>query len=183
MSTSTALTSTRRAALRLLLAAALAALTVLGPAGPAFAVTTAEKLAVLSSFTQTSGTSYNTWNAARQNQGAWSAYAFDWSTDYCSASPDNPLGFDFKLSCWRHDFGYRNHKAMGIFAANKSRVDSAFYEDLKRKCATYAAVVRPACYSLAWTYYQAVSVFGSLAAVTEQDLAEAAEIKAAALAE
>ncbi|MBW6433453.1 phospholipase [Actinoplanes hulinensis] len=182
MSTSTVLTSARRVVLRLLLAAALAALTILGPAGPAFAVTTAEKLAVLSSFTQTNVTSYNSWNAARQNQGAWSAYAFDWGTDYCSASPDNPLGFNFKLACWRHDFGYRNHKAMGIFDAGKSRLDSMFYADLKRKCATYAAAVRPACYSLAWTYYQAVSIFGSLAAVTEQDLEAAAELKATATA-
>ncbi|GGN11165.1 hypothetical protein FHR83_003408 [Actinoplanes campanulatus] len=183
MSTSTGLTSPRRTVLRLLLAAALAALAALGPAGPAFAVTTAEKLAVLSSFTQTNVTSYNSWNAARQNQGAWSAYAFDWSTDYCSSSPDNPLGFNFELSCWRHDFGYRNHKAMGIFDANKSRLDSMFYEDLKRKCATYAAAARPACNSLAWTYYQAVAIFGSLDAVTEQDLEAAAELKAAAIAE
>ncbi|MBB3095730.1 hypothetical protein FHR83_003400 [Actinoplanes campanulatus] len=72
---------------------------------------------------------------------------------------------------------------MGIFDASKSRLDSMFYADLKRNCATYAAAVRPACYSLAWTYYQAVSIFGSLAAVSEQDLAEAAELKAAATAE
>ena len=49
------------------------------------------------------------------------SYGFDWSTDYCSASPDQPLGFDFRLSCWRHDFGYRNYKAVGAFPANKSR--------------------------------------------------------------
>ncbi|GGN50379.1 hypothetical protein FHR83_009165 [Actinoplanes campanulatus] len=182
MSTHTGLAPTRRATVRSLLVAAFAALTVLLGSGPAFAVTPAEKLAALSSFTQTSASSYNSWSAARQNQGAWSAYAFDWSTDYCSASPDNPLGFDFKLSCWRHDFGYRNYKAVGAFSANKSRIDSSFYEDLKRKCATYTAVVRPACYSLAWTYYEAVSIFGSLAAVSEEDLAAAAELKAAATA-
>ncbi|GLW31155.1 phospholipase [Actinoplanes regularis] len=148
---------------------------VTGLASPALAVP-ADKPAVLSSFTQTSVTSYNSWNAARQNQGAWSAYVFDWSTDYCSSSPDNPLGFDFKLACHRHDFGYRNYKAIGAFDANKSRLDSMFYEDLKRKCATYAAAVRPACTSLAWTYYQAVKALGSAAEVTPADIDKAAKL-------
>ena len=158
-------------------ATALALLTVLGIAGPAAAVTRDQKLAVLSSWTQTSASSYNAWNSARLNQAAWAAYAFDWSTDYCSSSPDNPLGFDFRLSCHRHDFGYRNHKAMGVFSANKSRLDSAFYEDMKRKCATYNVFVRPACYSLAWTYYQAVVAFGSVS-VKQANLDRAAKLKA-----
>ncbi|WUJ07034.1 phospholipase [Actinoplanes sp. NBC_00393] len=165
---------------RALLVVLLTVLAVFGAAAPAYAVTAAEKAAVLSSFTQTSAGSYQNWNAARQNRAPWSAYGFDWGTDYCSASPDNPLGFDFKLSCWRHDFGYRNYKAIGAFSANKSRIDSAFYADLKRRCATYATAVRPACYSLAWTYYQAVSVFGSLTAVSNADLRAAADLKAQA---
>uniref|UniRef100_UPI004040031A hypothetical protein n=1 Tax=Streptomyces sp. DSM 41634 TaxID=3448656 RepID=UPI004040031A len=49
----------------------------------------ADKPQVLSSWTQTSASSHNAWNAARNNRGAWSAYGFDWSTDYCSSSPDN----------------------------------------------------------------------------------------------
>jgi hypothetical protein len=154
-----------------------AVLLTLGVAGPAAAVTNQQKLAVLSNFTQTSVGSYNSWNAARLDQAAWAAYAFDWSTDYCSASPDNPLGFDFRLPCYRHDFGYRNYKAMSLFASNKSRVDSAFYEDMKRKCATYNSFVRPSCYSLAWTYYQAVRNFGSVS-VSQADLDRAAKLKA-----
>jgi hypothetical protein len=161
----------------LLASATLALLGLLGVASPALAVP-ADKMAVLSSWTQTSASSFNSWNSARNNQGAWAAYAFDWSTDYCSSSPDNPLGFNFKLSCARHDFGYRNYKAAGQFSANKSRLDSALYEDLKRVCTTYNAVVRPACYSLAWTYYQAVSAFGSIAAVSQADLNRAAKMKA-----
>jgi hypothetical protein len=152
-------------------------LAVVGLAQPAAAVTIDEKVAVLSSWTQTSRTSYDAWNAARQNQAAWAAYAFDWSTDFCSSSPDNPLGFDFRLPCWRHDFGYRNYKAVDLFAANKPWVDSAFYEDMKRKCATYNVFVRPACYSLAWTYYQAVKAFGSVQ-VSKADLDRAARLKA-----
>jgi len=155
-------------------------LALLAPAGLASAAT--DKLTVLSSWTQTTVTSYNAWNSARQNQSAWADYQFDWSTDYCSSSPDNPIGFDFRLSCWHHDFGYRNYKAVGLFPANKDRLDSMFYADLKRKCATYSSLVQPACYSLAWTYYQAVHLFGSLAAVSTADLDRAARIKGQALA-
>jgi Prokaryotic phospholipase A2 len=151
-----------------------ALLGLLGLAQPASAVP-ADKVAVFTSWTQTSSASYSSWNSARQDQGAWAAYGFSWSTDYCSTSPDNPLGFNFELSCYRHDFGYRNSKALGIFAGSKSRLDSAFYEDLKRKCATYNAFVRPACYSLAWTYYQAVHLFGSVV-TTRADLDRAARL-------
>ena len=152
-----------------LFTAALAVTAVLLPAASAQAAPT-DKAAVLSSWTQTTASSYNAFFAARANQASWSAYGFDWSTDYCSVSPDQPLGFDFRLSCHRHDFGYRNYKAIGQFSANKARVDSTFYADLKRKCGTYSSVVRPACVSLAWTYYQAVSVFGSVAAVRQADI-------------
>ena len=158
----------RRSFATLAAAVLISLLGLLGVAQPA-AAAPADKLAVLSSWTQTSASSYSAWLSARNNQGAWAAYGFDWSTDYCSTSPDNPLGFNFQLSCARHDFGYRNYKAVGLFSSNKSRLDSAFYEDLKRKCATYSSLVRPACYSLAWTYYQAVRAFGSVV-TTQRDL-------------
>ena len=64
---------------------------LVGLAQPAVAAP-ADKPAVLASFTQTSVTSYNAFFAARANQAAWAAYAFDWPTDKCSSSPDNPLG-------------------------------------------------------------------------------------------
>lgn len=143
-------------------------LAALIPAGAAYAA--ADKATVLADWTQPTAASTNAWNAARLDRAPWASYNFDWSTDYCSASPDKPLGFDFTLSCWHHDFGYRNYKAIGTFPANKDRVDSMFYADLERKCATYSAIVRPACYSLAWTYYEAVHNFGSLAAVQQADI-------------
>jgi len=152
-------------------------LLALALAAPAIAATNDQKLSVMSTWSQPSVASYNGWNAARQNQGAWADYGFDWSTDFCSTSPDQPLGFDFRLSCHRHDFGYRNFKVMNAFPANKSRIDDSFYFDLRTKCATYNAFVRPACYSLAWTYYQAVKTFGNLA-VSQADLNRAAALKA-----
>ncbi|MGP3970524.1 phospholipase [Streptomyces sp. 6N223] len=142
-----------------LTASALAVAAVATTASPASAAP-ADKPQVLSSWTQTSSSSYSAWLSARNNQSAWSAYGFDWSTDYCSSSPDNPFGFPFEVSCARHDFGYRNYKAMGAFDANKDRLDSAFYEDLKRVCDGYSGATATACDGLAWTYYQAVRAFG-----------------------
>jgi hypothetical protein len=131
----------------------------------------ADKLQVMSSWTQTSAGSSSAFHSARGNQGAWAAYGFDWSTDKCSSSPDNPAGFPFESGCIRHDFGYRNYKAVGQFNANKARIDSAFYEDLKRSCSGYSGATKAACTALAWTYYQAVSVLGIAASdITEKDL-------------
>ncbi|MFJ9981149.1 phospholipase [Streptomyces cyaneofuscatus] len=142
---------------------------------PSAAAAPADKPQVLSSWTQTSASSHNAWNAARNNQGAWAAYGFDWSTDYCSSSPDNPFGFPFQTACARHDFGYRNYKAAGTFSANKARIDSAFYEDLKRVCAAYSGAKRTSCNSTAWTYYQAVRAFGIAPAQADSgNLAQAA---------
>jgi hypothetical protein len=167
---------TRRRLTTILLTPVAGVLVALSLAAPAAAVTTEQKLSVMSSWSQTSRASYNAWNSARTDQGAWADYGFDWSTDFCSASPDQPLGFDFRLSCHRHDFGYRNYKNMNVFPANKPRIDDSFYADLRARCATYNVFVRPACYSLAWTYYQAVVQFGDLN-VTSSQLDRAADLK------
>ncbi|MFJ6796602.1 phospholipase [Streptomyces sp. NPDC091268] len=129
----------------------------------------ADKPQVLSNWTQTSAASYTSWVSARGNQGAWSAYGFDWSTDYCTTSPDNPFGFPFQTACARHDFGYRNYKAAGSFSANKPRLDDMFYADLKRVCAQYTGAKKTSCDGTAWTYYQAVKAFG----VSPEDAATA----------
>lgn len=154
--------SRRRIALPLA-AAVLSVPAVLAVAAPAGAAAPADKPQVLSSWTQTSAASYNSWLAARNNQAAWAAYGFDWSTDYCSDSPDNPFGFPFKTACARHDFGYRNYKKAGTFSANKARLDNMLYADLKRVCANYSGATKTACDSTAWTYYHAVDIFGSAA--------------------
>ncbi|MBM2615574.1 phospholipase [Actinoplanes sp. LDG1-06] len=152
----------------------LLAVAVLFPASAAYAADS--KATVLARWTQPTAASTTAWNDARTNRQPWASYNFDWSTDYCSSSPDNPLGFKFDLSCWHHDFGYRNYKAIGTFSANKSRIDDTFYADLKRVCATYSSVSQAACYSLAWTYYQAVKIFGSVAAVKQADIDKAATL-------
>ncbi|MFF2405853.1 phospholipase [Streptomyces sp. NPDC058092] len=144
-----------------LTAAALALPLALGLAASPASAAPADKPQVLSSFTQTGASSYHTWLAARRNQSAWRAYGFDWSTDYCTASPDNPFGLPFQNSCARHDFGYRNYKAAGTFTANKTRLDNAFYADLKRVCANYSGLKKTSCNAAAWAYHKAVDDFGS----------------------
>ncbi|MFD3542060.1 phospholipase [Streptomyces sp. NPDC058662] len=128
---------------------------LLALAPPAWSVP-ADKPQILSSWTQPPATSYTAWIAARGNQDAWSAYGFDWSTDYCTSSPDNPFGFPFQLSCARHDFGYRNHRAAGSFAARKAQLDEAFHADLRRVCARYTGARKTSCDGTAWIYYRAV---------------------------
>jgi Prokaryotic phospholipase A2 len=147
---------------RALAAVALSLVTLLGLTLPAYAVTLQQKLAALSGFSQPTASSAASWRSAWQNQAGWADYAFDWSTDLCSSSPDQPLGFDFRMPCRRHDFGYRNYKAVSQFPANKARIDDAFYFDMKQVCAGYSTIPRNTCNGLAWTYYQAVREFGTL---------------------
>jgi Prokaryotic phospholipase A2 len=135
--------------------------------------TTPTKLELMYAWTQPNSGSYAAWDDARQHQG-------DWATDYCTTSPDQPLGFDFRMPCWHHDWGYRNYHAMNQFDANKSRVDDTFYFDLKEVCKRYPAWKQPVCNSLAWTYYEAVRQFGTLAAVDPADIDRAADAPAQA---
>ncbi|KAJ4360684.1 uncharacterized protein N0V89_001251 [Didymosphaeria variabile] len=87
----------------------------------------------------------------------------DWSSDGCSSSPDNPFGFDFLNSCYRHDFGYRNFKAQSRFTdANKLRIDDNFHNDLYNQCDT--ETFTSICKDLADVYYAAVRAFGKKAA-------------------
>ena len=154
---------------RWLLTPLIAAAAVIALASPAAAVSTEEKLSLLSSFTQTNTASYDAWNAARQNQPAWADYTLNWSTDYCSSSPDNPLGFDFALSCYRHDFGYRNLRllerrygrgALYWNHANRRTVDQRFRSDMLAHCAIRAPWLRTQCRWWAATYYTAVRLAG-----------------------
>lgn len=148
----------------------LGAVVLFAGAVPAQAVTMAQKLFVLDSWTQTSANSQTAFLAAHADQAAWTDYGYNWTTDLCTASPDQPFGWDFRPACVRHDFGYSNYKRFGLFPQNKPRVDSAFYEDLLRVCAQQSWWERGACQSLAYIYYQAVKTFGSLAAVKQSDL-------------
>ncbi|MFI1646197.1 phospholipase [Streptomyces avidinii] len=150
----------RRRLVPALATAAATAVLALAPAAWAAPQAPADKPQVLSRWTQTGAASYHAWAEAREHRAAWAAYAFDWSTDQCTSSPDNPFGFPFADACARHDFGYRNHRAAGLFPAAKQRLDLAFHADMKRVCAQYSGSRRNACDGTARTYYQAVRLLG-----------------------
>ncbi|MEW1752902.1 phospholipase A2 [Streptomyces angustmyceticus] len=106
------------------------------------------------------------WRLLRaQAQSGTNPYRFIWSTDYCTRLADKPGGFDFRLSCARHDFGYRNYKALlGKEAfkgsAHEKRVDKAFLFDMNRQCRTQSgktAEQRRKCLKTAKAYYDRVS--------------------------
>jgi hypothetical protein len=146
-----------------LLVACVAAAALWGvPAPSAHAQTRSDKLAVLDSWTQPTTESFTAWNAARTDRAAWAAYGFDWSTDYCTDSPDEPVGFDFRLPCARHDFGHRNYAALGLFSMNKDRVDAVFLADMRVVCARYSGFQRSLCTAVAAVYYTVARTFGSL---------------------
>src|ERR687887_562716 len=108
---------------RLILAASSVFAMTVALAVPAQAVPQQVRLGVLLGWTQPTAESRLSWLAANADQGAWVEHAFDWSTDFCTFSPDRPLGFNFELSCARHDFGYRNYRIEGLFSDQKDRVD------------------------------------------------------------
>jgi len=94
----------------------------------------------------------------------------DWSSDNCSSSPDNPLGFKFTQSCQRHDFGYRNYKKQSRFTeTNRKRIDDNFLKDLNNYCDGVSAVLEGACKALAQVYYKAVREFGSKKMIRRED--------------
>jgi len=54
----------------------------------------------------------------------------DWTTDGCTSSPDNPLGFPFVPACHRHDFGYHNYRKQNRFTAGgRLRIDDNFKKE------------------------------------------------------
>lgn len=84
-----------------------------------------------------------------------------WTSDNCSKSPDNPLGFKFEPACQRHDFGYRNSKNQGRFTeAQKDAIDVNFKEDMQTECNKLSAIPKGACNALAVIYFEAVQAFG-----------------------
>ncbi|KAK2610278.1 hypothetical protein N8I77_003726 [Diaporthe amygdali] len=101
----------------------------------------------------------------------------DWTSDGCSDSPDNPLGFNFEPACYRHDFGYTNYREQSRFTkAAKASIDTNFKADLKFQCES--ETLESICDALADVYYTAVKLFGG------QDATKRAEdVDADALAE
>ena len=85
-----------------------------------------------------------------------------WESDGCSAPVIGSGPFDFSLACRRHDFGWRNLKAIDSDAVpvwvidNKDRVDAGFLWDMRSRCAALSPVLRLGCDTTARIYYSAV---------------------------
>ncbi|MEF2280432.1 phospholipase A2 [Deinococcus sp. YIM 134068] len=111
------------------------------------------------------------WGTVGNYNAQYAAYAgtsspypgLDWTRDGCSAPDGLGLGYreDFRPSCHVHDFAYRNLKVYERTSANRLASDDAFYVNMKSACAAKSWYARPACYSAAYAYYQAVRVGGS----------------------
>lgn len=168
----------------LLATAAAPALADSAPAGTtshsvAAAVTKGQKLAKLKSLTDNTVASSQRWSDALtqhlQHKQAIEQYKFNWSTDYCSSSPDSlPGGYTFKWACYRHDFGYRNYKAtVGNYyfrKDHKARIDKAFLSDMNGACnfkpwadpypPAERKALKAACLRTAKKYYDAVVTVG-----------------------
>ncbi len=86
----------------------------------------------------------------------------DWTSDGCSAPVLGAGPFDFTLACSRHDFGWRNLKAIDGAPTptwhidNKDRVDAGFLFDMRRRCAALPLLARVGCDTTARVYYTAV---------------------------
>ena len=82
---------------------------------------------------------------------------FDWDSDGCTDSPDEPGGWNFRDACYRHDFGYRNYGGGPIQASptdeTRADADSRFRDDLLDECGQVEE--RRRCQALAHTYYGA----------------------------
>ena len=163
--------------MRKLIAAALAALVVaslltLASSGPAEAYTRtqlrtrAEKL----SFSMTLGQFIKVYRHTKSGIDT----KFNWANyDGCSVDQvPQPvkatlLGWrdNFRKSCLRHDFGYRNFGnglALGSNATYKAKIDSTFYKNMKQQCVAQFSVTgdRNDCYIAAGEYYAGVTKFG-----------------------
>ncbi|MBB5155683.1 phospholipase [Saccharopolyspora phatthalungensis] len=94
----------------------------------------------------------------------------DWSSDGCSMSPNEPLGYKFRTSCERHDFGYRNFTKQHRFTEdNRRRIDDNFRADMYSVCGNDLG-----CKGTANVYYFAVREFGGASGSTAHavDLAQ-----------
>ncbi|MFG3435705.1 phospholipase A2 [Nonomuraea sp. NPDC047897] len=131
--------------------------------------TKAERLAMALTLTKNTKASYNAWARFKTNRNTTQVkeFEFNWNTDGCSVPKAVPHGSTwgavFKIPCWRHDFGYRNVKALASSSAwknYKKEVDSAFLGDMKRVCdAQSNSAARAACKAVATQFYNAVKYF------------------------
>ena len=85
----------------------------------------------------------------------------DYTDDACSAPLVGSKGpfWNFTEACYRHDFGYRNAKRLGVFDDYKERIDLVFARDMMSHCETRVLAQRQ-CRTMALAYFQGVDKLG-----------------------
>ena len=89
--------------------------------------------------------------------------ALDWTTDGCSAPIVGSEGrsFNFRTACDRHDFGYRNFKALGLFdTSTRTLIDEQLHRDMNRACDSQRRTFKVRCIAWSEVFYTLVRAAG-----------------------
>ena len=87
----------------------------------------------------------------------------DWTTDGCSAPIVGSEGrsFNFRTACDRHDFGYRNFQALGLFNTSiRTLIDEQFHRDMNRACDSQRRTLKVRCIAWSEVFYTMVRAAG-----------------------
>ena len=87
----------------------------------------------------------------------------DWTTDGCSAPIVGSEGrsFNFRTACDRHDFGYRNFKALGLFATStRTLIDEQLHRDMNTSCDSERRTLKVRCIAWSEIFYTMVRAAG-----------------------
>ena len=87
----------------------------------------------------------------------------DWTTDGCSAPIVGSEGrsFNFRTACDRHDFGYRNFKALGLFdTSTRTLFDEQLHRDMNTSCDSQRRTLKVRCIAWSEIFYTMVRAAG-----------------------
>ena len=87
----------------------------------------------------------------------------NWTSDGCSAPIIGSEGrsFNFRAACDRHDFGYRNFKALEIFdTSTRKLIDEQLHRDMKTYCNSQRRTFKVRCIAWSEIFYTMVRAAG-----------------------
>jgi hypothetical protein len=87
----------------------------------------------------------------------------NWTSDGCSAPIIGSEGrsFNFRAACDRHDFGYRNFKALEIFdTSTRKLIDEQLHRDMNTYCNSQRRTFKVRCIAWSEIFYTMVRAAG-----------------------
>jgi hypothetical protein len=87
----------------------------------------------------------------------------NWTSDGCSAPIVGSQGrsFNFRAACDRHDFGYRNFKALAIFdTSTRKLIDEQLHRDMNTYCNSQRRTFKVRCIAWSEIFYTMVRAAG-----------------------